>query len=245
MYIYLGKYYHKSGKELSDLTEKKIGLTKSLENRERELNSTKFTIGYTFVKAWETGLDTNRVERSLHAILDNDRMEGEWFEDSENTLTSRVSSYMNINGYPEVSLLRSDINNLNDDDKAAIKASNTDLINHNVTQMINKLETLNVQYEQKYDSDKEAPFFSIDMDGSRVIMGMYSSGTKFYLYATGKSAFDKIQYSRTWEERFSESSGKLRLGEKSTSYADNVEDLLTKLDIFYQELVTGVVGNSI
>ena len=228
MYIYLGKYFHKSGKTLSDLTEKKIGLTKSLEDRERNLNSTKFTIGYTFVRAWETGEDTNRVEKSLHAILDDDRMDGEWFEDSKNTLIGRVSKFMNINSYPEV-----DLNDSSDEiEKKAIEATNSSIINDVVNQVIEKLNTNNLQYEQRFDSDKNAPYFSISVNGAKINLGVYSNGTKFYLFASGKKALEVLSN----DDTFTEVSGKFRIGDKGASYADDLKDLFFKLDIFVDKL---------
>lgn len=228
MYIYLGKYFHKSGKTLSDLTEKKIGLTKSLEDRERNLNSTKFTIGYTFVRAWETGEDTNRVEKSLHAILDDDRMDGEWFEDSKNTLIGRVSKFMNINGYPEV-----DLNDSSDEiEKKAIEATNSSIINDVVNQIIEKLNISNLQYEQRFDSDKNAPYFSISINDAKINLGVYSNGTKFYLFASGKKALQALSNDST----FTEVSGKFRIGDKGASYADDLKDLFSKLDIFVDKL---------
>lgn len=228
MYIYLGKYFHKSGKELSDLTEKKIGLTKSLEDRERNLNSTKFTIGYTFVRAWETADDTNKVEKSLHAILDDVRMDGEWFEDSNNSLIGRVSKFMSIQGYPEV-----DLNDSSDEiEKKAIESTNNSIVNNVVSQVIEKLNSLSLQYEQRFDSDKNAPYFSIDVNGAKVNLGVYSNGTKFYLYASGKKSTEIFSGDST----FTEVSGKFRIGEKGSLYAEDLKDLFDKFEVFLNKL---------
>lgn len=105
MYIYLGKYFHRHGKDMSGLNEIKIGKTINLDQREHQLNNTKMTIGYAYVKAFQAGEDTDKVEKQLHAILDHNRLDGEWFEDDENsTLIYRVSKFMSIGGYPEVEL---------------------------------------------------------------------------------------------------------------------------------------------
>lgn len=228
MYIYLGKYFHKSGKELLDLTEKKIGLTKNLEDRERNLNSTKFTIGYTFVRAWETANDTNKVEKSLHAILDDVRMDGEWFEDSNNTLIGRVSKFMSIQGYPEI-----DLNDSSDEiEKKAIESTNNSIVNNVVNQVIEKLNSLSLQYEQRFDSDKNAPYFSINVNGAKVNLGMYSNGTKFYLYASGKKSSEILSGDST----FTEASGKFRIGDKGSLYAEDLKDLFGKFEIFFNKL---------
>jgi hypothetical protein len=113
MYIYLGTYYHTRHKGTISVIddngdyvtlEKKIGKTIDLEQRETALNRTKSPIGYTFLRVWETGTDTDRVELAIHELLDNDRSEGEWFADDDDTLTERLSGFMSKMGYPEVPL---------------------------------------------------------------------------------------------------------------------------------------------
>ena len=103
-YIYLGEYYHKAGKELN-LSEKKIGKTINLDQREHELGRTNSPIGYTYINAWNTGDDTDKVERQIHALLGHDRMEGtEWFEDKADDLNDRLSTFMDYGSYKEVEL---------------------------------------------------------------------------------------------------------------------------------------------
>ena len=103
-YIYLGKYFHRAGKELN-LSEKKIGKTINLDQREHELGRTNSPIGYTYINAWDTGDDTDKVERQVHALLGHDRMDGnEWFEDQADDLNERLSTFMNYGNYKEVSL---------------------------------------------------------------------------------------------------------------------------------------------
>jgi hypothetical protein len=105
MYIYFGKYFHRHGKDISNLNEIKVGRTVDLAQRESQLNNTKMTIGYTIVKAFETGDDTNKVEKQLHAILPN-RLDGEWFDqdNEDQTLIARGTKFMAVSGYPEVDL---------------------------------------------------------------------------------------------------------------------------------------------
>ena len=98
-YIYVGGYYHYSGKDISSLTEKKVGKSINVPSRENALNSTKFTIGYTMIKYWQVD-SMSRVEKMLHAILP-ERMQGEWFEDTDGMLVERVSKFMDIYGASE------------------------------------------------------------------------------------------------------------------------------------------------
>ena len=99
-YVYIGQYYHYHGKDLGSLTEKKIGKSINVPNRESALNSTKFTIGYTMIKYWAVD-SMSQIEQALHAILPN-RLNGEWFDDDEDcTLIGRVSKFMAILGCVE------------------------------------------------------------------------------------------------------------------------------------------------
>ena len=110
MYIYIGEHYHRGGLTLyaknknGDLVqlEKKIGKTIDLAGRESELSRTKSPIGYSMMAAWKTDSDTNKIETSLHSLLDHDRVHGEWFKDTNDDLIGRVADYMKINGYEPV-----------------------------------------------------------------------------------------------------------------------------------------------
>jgi hypothetical protein len=95
-YIYLGEYYDLLGREL-DTTDKKIGKTISLTQREYQLNRTKSPIGYKIISGYKVD-DMDKVEKLLHAILDGRRLVGEWFKDDEDTLTSEFINFMNIYG---------------------------------------------------------------------------------------------------------------------------------------------------
>jgi hypothetical protein len=223
MYIYLGRYYHKSGKELSDLTEKKIGLTKNLDNRERELNSTKFTVGYTFVKAWETGEDTNKIERSLHAILDDVRMDGEWFEDSDKTLISRMAKFMNSMGYPEVDLVGS-----TEDENRAIAASNSEIQLQSYNEIKNRLNKLGVLFEEKFNTNKNQPIVKFEIKDVKLAIGVYSSGTKFWMHTLKDSGEEYLKS----DSRFTKTADGWRYGDKGELYATDINDLFLKLEIF-------------
>ena len=97
-YIYIGRFFHRKGKNL-DLLEKKIGRTKNLKEREYELNRTKAPVGYVMIAAWCTDGDTDKVEKQLHALLRHNHSYGEWFEDDDNDLVERVDEFMTHGQY--------------------------------------------------------------------------------------------------------------------------------------------------
>lgn len=101
-FIYVGQYFHRNGLDLQKLgiTEKKIGKTINLTQREKGLNSTKMTIGYVMVAAFKVP-NMEKVEKSIHYLLDHNRLDGEWFTDPNNDLINRVRKYMNLNDFKE------------------------------------------------------------------------------------------------------------------------------------------------
>jgi hypothetical protein len=120
-YIYIGQYFHRHGKTLDSLTEKKIGKSVDVPARENSLNSTKFTIGYTMIKYWKVS-DMDKTEKQLHAILPN-RLTGEWFEDEDNSLIDRVSKFMSVSGAIEQSVNTSEMDCV---EKNVVKTANKD-----------------------------------------------------------------------------------------------------------------------
>ena len=102
-YIYVAGYFHRDGEDIGTLTEKKIGRSIDVPQRESQLNNTKMTLGVTMHKCWE--VENMEVhEKSLHAVLGNTRLSGEWFKDADESLIGRVSAYMDAQGFAEYQL---------------------------------------------------------------------------------------------------------------------------------------------
>lgn len=73
---------------------KKIGITTGHpERRERELLGTISPVKVSIVKAW-TEIDARKVESMLHTILDNTRLDGEYFWDGNETLLDAVTDFI-------------------------------------------------------------------------------------------------------------------------------------------------------
>jgi hypothetical protein len=116
-YIYLGEYYDLLGREL-DTTDKKIGKTIYLTQREYQLNRTKSPIGYKIISAYMVD-DMDKVEKLIHAILDGRRLVGEWFKDEEDTLTGEFINFMNIYGgtVMDIELIKEEQTTLSGDER--------------------------------------------------------------------------------------------------------------------------------
>lgn len=121
---------------------KKIGITTDHpERRERELLGTVSPVKIAIIKAW-TGIDARKVESMLHTILDNIRLDGEYFWDGNETLVDAVTNFMG-SYHPE----STEIELSNDADvEAAAKAVQKKNSERIYTEAIPKLEEFSIQY---------------------------------------------------------------------------------------------------
>ena len=79
---------------------KKIGITTDHpERREKELLGTISPVKVAIVKAW-IGLEARTAESLIHQVLDNLRLDGEYFWDGNETLVDALSSFI-ANYHPE------------------------------------------------------------------------------------------------------------------------------------------------
>ena len=84
----------KYGKEISFPPIKKIGITTDHpQRREKELLGTSSPVKVSIVKAWEVE-NARNIETMLHSILDNSRLEGEYFWDGNDTLIDAVTDFL-------------------------------------------------------------------------------------------------------------------------------------------------------
>lgn len=121
---------------------KKIGVTTDLpDRRERELLGTISPVKVSIVKAW-TSLDARKVESMLHTILDNSRLDGEYFWDGNETLVDAVTDFIEAY-HPEAQQVgvsdEADVAAASE----AVKKKNSQRI---YTEVIPKLDELSVKY---------------------------------------------------------------------------------------------------
>jgi len=84
-----------------DIPYKKVGITgmgnATLSSRLQQISNTKSPIKAQCVAAWEHD-DARAVESALHMLLDDSRVEGEWFLDKDDTLVERMQPIMELIG---------------------------------------------------------------------------------------------------------------------------------------------------
>ena len=121
---------------------KKIGITTDHpERRERELLGTKSPVKASIVEAW-TGIDAKKVESMLHTMLDNTRLDGEYFWDGNETLVEAVTEFME-SYHPEAKrvAVRND-----SDTVAATEAAQKKNSQRVYTEVVPKLEALSIKH---------------------------------------------------------------------------------------------------
>jgi|GEM_PF-2753748 len=121
---------------------KKIGVTTDLpQRREKELLGTISPVKISIVKAW-TEIDARKVESMLHTILDNSRLDGEYFWDGNETLVDAVTDFIEAY-HPEAKLIGVS-------DEADVAAATEAVQKKNsqriYTEVIPKLDELSIKY---------------------------------------------------------------------------------------------------
>jgi len=90
-----------------DIPYKKVGITgkgnATLSSRLQQISNTKSPIKAQCVAAWEH-TDASSIESAMHLLLDDNRVEGEWFYDKDDNLVERMQPMMALLGGKEIEI---------------------------------------------------------------------------------------------------------------------------------------------
>lgn len=90
-----------------EIPYKKVGITgqgnATVTSRLQQISNTKSPIKAQCIAAWQH-TDARAVETALHLLLDDNRVEGEWFYDKEDTLVERMQPMMELLGAIEIEI---------------------------------------------------------------------------------------------------------------------------------------------
>ena len=238
-YVYIGEYFHHNDKErVSALTEKKIGRAKDLIDRERQLNSTKFTIGYRLIKAWHTGSTTNVEERAIQALLKHDNLRGEWYRDEDGTLKDRVAKAMSIRGFDEVPLGYDEEDSNTTSDTIEVEPElMCDFLKQQAEEVSKRLTERGITPRTKYMTEGyRAIQHSFTIDDIDMEVGLYKSGKKFWVLSKNKKGMEFFED----KEGFVINGNCARLeheqGVKGGTFATDVDTLFSQLDKFRENI---------
>jgi hypothetical protein len=93
-----------------EIPYKKVGITgagnATLNSRLQQISNTKSPIKAQCIAAWEHE-DARAVENALHMLMEDSRIEGEWFLDKEDTLVERMHPIMELIGAKKIAIEQS------------------------------------------------------------------------------------------------------------------------------------------
>ena len=90
-----------------EIPYKKVGITgagnATLTTRLQQISNTKSPIKAQCLAAWEHH-DAKAIETAIHLLLDDSRVEGEWFYDKDDTMVERMEPMMELLGAKSVAI---------------------------------------------------------------------------------------------------------------------------------------------
>tara|TARA_R110001599_G_C12222386_1_gene657417 strand:+ start:1107 stop:1814 length:708 start_codon:yes stop_codon:yes gene_type:complete len=96
-----------------DIPYKKVGITgagnANLTSRLQQISNTKSPIKAQCIAAW-THDSAREIENAVHALLEDSRVEGEWFLDKDDTLVDRMEPIMKLLGAVTIAIAGTDDN---------------------------------------------------------------------------------------------------------------------------------------
>ena len=91
----------------TEIPYKKVGITgqgnATLTSRLQQISNTKSPIKAQCIAAWQHS-NAKAVETAMHLLLDDNRVEGEWFYDKDDTLVERMQPMMELLGAKELEI---------------------------------------------------------------------------------------------------------------------------------------------
>jgi hypothetical protein len=97
-YIYVGEYFHKYNKSIP--TEKKVAKIDSLLNIP-QIDDYAFSLDFTAADIYLVD-DYEKMYEAVIALLANDQLKDDWYEDTDGDLKDRVAKFMAAFGYKEI-----------------------------------------------------------------------------------------------------------------------------------------------
>lgn len=165
---------------------KKIGITTNHpERREKELLGTISPIKISIIKAW-TNIDARAIESMLHTILDNSRLDGEYFWDGNETLKDAVSDFISTYHPDAQEITITDDSDVKAASDAALKKSSQRIY----VEVVPELEKLGIEY--KITKSEKGVRFCIG-DYKLAISGKTGGRYTFTIWSNNKSTEDALK----------------------------------------------------
>ena len=172
-----------------DIPYKKVGITglgnATLSSRLQQISNTKSPIKAQCIAAWEH-TDAKSVESAMHLLLDDNRVEGEWFYDKEDTLVERMQPMMELLGASEIEIEGADdsyTKNILKKESDSKSASNQSLLGE-ISELLDEPLRTSIR--------KGGPTFFSDKTKLTYYIGYRKSGNHNVSFGRSKEIFDQL-----------------------------------------------------
>jgi len=172
-----------------DIPYKKVGITglgnATLSSRLQQISNTKSPIKAQCIAAWEH-TDAKAVESAMHLLLDDNRVEGEWFYDKDDTLVERMQPMMELLGASEIKIEGAEdtyTKNILKKESDSKSASNQSLLGE-ISELLNEPLRTSIR--------KGGPTFFSDKTNLTYYIGYRKSGNHNVSFGRSKEIFDQL-----------------------------------------------------
>lgn len=172
-----------------DVPYKKVGITgqgnATLSSRLQQISSTKSPIQAQCIAAWSHA-DAKAVETALHLLLDDNRVEGEWFYDKDDTLVERMQPMMELLGAQKITIEGADDSyskNILKRESDSKSASNQQILGE-VSELLNEPLRTSIR--------KGGPTFFSDRTNLTYYVGYRKSGNHKLSIGRSKEVYDQL-----------------------------------------------------
>ncbi len=172
-----------------EIPYKKVGITGSgnatLSSRLQQISNTKSPIKAQCIAAWEHD-DARAVENAMHLLLEDNRVEGEWFFDKDDTLVDRMYPMMQLLGAKEIEIEGASdayTQNILQKESESKSVSNQTLLGEIAELLEQPLRT---------SIRKGGPTFFSDKTNLTYYIGYRKSGNHIVTIGRSKEVFDEI-----------------------------------------------------
>lgn len=190
----------KYGNDISFPPIKKIGITTNHpQKREKELLGTSSPVKVSIVKAWNVK-NARNIETMLHTILDNSRLEGEYFWDGNDTLIDAVTEFLKAY-HPEA-------NEIEINENKDVKAASDAMHKKNAERLYESLVPWLEEKEIKYKIGKNGKGLHFHIKDYRLTVGGRSGGRyTLTIWSKNKTSEDALNDFENSQELSSNSTG--------------------------------------
>jgi len=175
-----------------DIPYKKIGITgagnATLSTRLQQISNTKSPIKAQCIAAWKFK-GAKELERALHSILSNDRVEGEWFFDTNDDIISRMQPLLELLKAEEIGI----VDDADSYTKTVLKKENASRSQYSKIVLGEILEKLDESVSLRSSIRKSGPTFFSDKTNLTYYVNVIKSGDHNLSFGRSKGIYQELE----------------------------------------------------